>query len=210
MDRTEQAEFAATLMALAEVYDAEISPTRAEMYFLALEPHTLAEVQSAIGHAVRTCTFFPKPAELVIILEGSADDHAEVAWVRWLDMTAIGAYVSPDFSDDPALAQTLATMFGSWADACRMEKDEEGYRHAEFRRLYLAMRKRDPHSMPSRLVGIHEASNRAIGYLQLHDHATPMLREGLREQAVLIAGGSETENLIQSRARETHSASNDG
>lgn len=163
MDRREQAEFAAALIGLAEIFDAELSPTKAEAYFLALEEHSLQDVLLAIKQAIKTCRFFPKPAELIEALEGSPDDQAEAAWVQWIEKTGqAGAYENVVF-EDAAIGQALMTMFGSWADACRMSKDEEGYRHAEFKKLYRMFRKHGPRE-PMQLIGLHSTENALTGY----------------------------------------------
>ena len=92
MTSADSEEFAALLAGLAEIFGETLSKAKVLGYFDALADLTLDEARAAIRATARTCRFFPKPAELIEAVRGTADDHVERAWVRWLDATASGAY----------------------------------------------------------------------------------------------------------------------
>src|SRR5439155_2232592 len=64
MEADDLPEFAKALTALAECFGEPLSVARIEAYFSALDDLPLANVQEALAGAMRTKTFFPKPAEL--------------------------------------------------------------------------------------------------------------------------------------------------
>lgn len=64
MTAADRGRFAACLTALAETFAEPCSVARLEGYFAALEDLPLPAVEAAIQGALRTATFFPRPAEL--------------------------------------------------------------------------------------------------------------------------------------------------
>lgn len=156
--------FATVLAELGEVYSEAVSPVRARLYFEALSDLTLDEVRAAAVRVVKTSRFFPKPAELLEAIQGSESDHAEQAWALVLRaMEQVGPYQSVDF-DDEAIHECVRRIFGGWPDACLMELSDAPFRHAEFLKLYRAVRRR--HLIPKPIPGLLEMDNRAKGFLR--------------------------------------------
>lgn len=164
MTRADAGAFAAELAGLAEVFGEQVSQVRAQLYFEALSTFTLDEVRAAVRGAIRGCRFFPKPAELIEMLQGSAEDQAEVAWGRFLHaLTHHGTYTSVDFGD-PILHAVIQTQFGGWHETWKLTTDETRFAHIEFVKLYRAFRKTG-RGLPAHCPGQHELENRQRGYL---------------------------------------------
>src|SRR5262249_12841596 len=106
--------FKAVLGALAEVYDAPISAERALLYFGALSAHDLETVGAAVQAHIKRSKFFPKPAELIELIEGDPEDKAVRAWQHAM-LTAcrarFGQYV--DLGD--SIAHAAVELAGGWA-----------------------------------------------------------------------------------------------
>lgn len=174
--------FAAELAGLAEVFGETLSDVRARLYFDALSSLTLDEVRAAMRRAIQRCRFFPKPAELLELLQGSADDQAEVAWSRFLHaLTHHGTYTSVDFGD-PTLHAVLETQFGGWHEAWKLETEQTRFAHAEFLKLYRAFRQTG-HGKEAYCQGQHELENRQRGYL--HAIQAPIQLGAARHPAAL-------------------------
>lgn len=164
MTAQDRPRFAAALAMLAEAYAETVSHARAAAYFLALEDLAIGELEAAVHTCLRTCRFFPRPAELREAIEGSIADQAEHAWARFLTaVRTIGSYQTVDFAD-AALHETIAVLYGGWEACWRLETAELSYRHAEFLRVYRVHQRR-PLPSPTPLPGLIELTNRARGFL---------------------------------------------
>jgi hypothetical protein len=86
MKSTDKPAFAlAVAGCLTEIYDKAVSPALLEVWFTALAPYSLADVQAAIAAHVadpEAGRFAPKPADIIGHLPAPSDDHpgAEEAW----------------------------------------------------------------------------------------------------------------------------------
>lgn len=158
--------FSAKLIELGELYDVTLTESKLLLYFEALSEADLDFVLGAILQAARTCKFFPKPAELITLIRGDDEDHAERAWVEYKAAArTIGGYGSPTFSD-PSVAQTLLQVFGSWEAACWTDFTPEMWssKRKEFGRVYriIAQRAQPMHQLP----GFVERENALHGYTE--------------------------------------------
>lgn len=185
MEKSDSGMFAAVLAELGEVYGEAVSPVRARLYFEALSDLTLAEVRGAAARIVKASHFFPKPADFLEAIHGSEADHAEQAWAALMQAIAeVGPYQSVNFGDE-ALHACVRRLFGGWPEAGMMEQEDAPFRHAEFLKLYRALRRRplEPTPMP----GILEMDNRAKGFLQ-HVPEPVLLGPGPHPMRALEAG----------------------
>jgi hypothetical protein len=116
--------FAGLMAVLEEVFGKEFTPQLVEIYFRALADFPIERIAAAVDEAVRTLKFFPKPAELVELIERSPDDQAEDAWGQfWLAVTRCGTYRSL-YCEDGVLAEVIRRQCGSWADAGNIPRPE--------------------------------------------------------------------------------------
>ena len=174
MTADESGPFAAILAELGEVYGEAVSPVRARLYFEALSDLTLAEVRAAARQVVKASHFFPKPADLLEAIQGSEADQAERAWAMVLRaMEQVGPYQTVDFADE-AIHECVRRIFGGWPDACLMELSDAPFRHAEFLKMYRALRRR--HLVAKPMPGLLETDNRSKGFVE-HIPAPVMLGE---------------------------------
>ena len=166
MRDADSAAFAVALVAVAEVYAEALSQARIEAYFAALAPWDLASVLEALQRSVRACKFFPKPADLVELIEGDPKGRAELAWTRVVKATEhVGTYESVDFRD-PAIHATV-TALGGWTECWRWERlnpRELDMKAQEFKRLYAALRASGGDG-PPRLTGLSEVEQVRAGHV---------------------------------------------
>jgi hypothetical protein len=110
----------------------------------------------------------PRPAEIRAIATGGGTDAelvTEAAWQAYRDLAVReGGYASPTVSN-PALAETILAVFGSWELACWTELTPEMWaaKRKEFGRVYRLMAERGE-TAPQRLVGYCERTNTEHGF----------------------------------------------
>ncbi len=132
--------FGAALYLLGEVFETPVSELRVEAYFEALVDLPVDAVLLAMKAHVKTATFFPKPGELRAMIEGKADDRAEMGWVEALRLARhVGSYRNPELTD-PALRAAIDAL-GGWRTFC-LSEDDLTYRATLFKRTYAAMQRR--------------------------------------------------------------------
>jgi hypothetical protein len=197
--------FAGLMAILAELFGKDLNAQLVEIYFRALADFPIERIASAVDEAVRRLKFFPKPAELIELMEGFPDDQAEHAWGQfWLALTRGGTYRSL-FCEDVVLAETIRRIYGSWAEAGnipRPEYDPPGHQihHKNFVSTYRDLVRR-PQPWDPYLIGRTEAANLAtistwtrgipaeplVTYLPVHGDPEPRPLRALSPQHPLIA-----------------------
>ena len=135
---------------MEEVFGKDLTPQLVEIYARALAKYSIEVIAAAVDEAIRRLKFFPKPAELIELIEGSPDDQAEHAWGQfWLALTRSGTYQSLLCEDD-VLAEVIRRLYGSWTEAwniLRPEGDPPGHQihHRNFVSTYRDLaRQRQP------------------------------------------------------------------
>mgnify|MGYP001571222255 CR=1 FL=1 len=161
MTDADRAAFAVQLAMLSEVFDKELSTAASEAYFGALRRYDIEAVRLAVERAICQCQFFPRPAQLIDLLEGGTiEDRAMLAWNRVLGaLEAHGTGQSVDFGDQALHAAVLT--IGGWGvgDWGRWDEQEEGYARAAFLRAYRALHNAPRSRKIAYLPGRFEQSN---------------------------------------------------
>ena len=91
------------LMALGECFDKKLSEAVQEIYLNALSGFEDAEIIAAINRAGMECKFFPRPAELIELIQGSLPSKKDAAALAWSKLVRAieyqGSYKSVVFND---------------------------------------------------------------------------------------------------------------
>lgn len=146
---------------IAELFDRELSESVISLYWEALKDNSDQDIMKAFNLAVKSCKFFPKPAELIEFIEGDNKDQGLLAWEKvYKAIRSVGSYQSVRF-DDQAIHSCIELM-GGWPMLCQSRVDEMKWKQKEFEALYKVMVKRGDHK-PC-LPGIAELQNGAKGY----------------------------------------------
>jgi hypothetical protein len=146
--------FAKLISGLAVALGRELSEAAIEIYWNALARFSDEQINEAINAAAQTCKFFPKPVELIELVEGNREERATAAWDSLL--TAIqrhGNYASVMF-EDPKIARCVQ-MMGGWGKVCQTPVEDTKWACIEFVKLYRSL----THDPPAeKLIGITEQS----------------------------------------------------
>ena len=151
--------FTDALTVLGEIFDTKLSAARRTAYFEALADLDWLAVEVAMRCAMRQCKFFPKPAELRELIEGTLKERAEQAW---LEVNEIFRDYGPHHGllcQDPLFAEAIRIVWVDWIDACRYLRrgHEEGGAalyalHQDFVNAYKLATERE---LPQRPVYFH-------------------------------------------------------
>jgi hypothetical protein len=185
--------FAVQLAMLSEVFDKELSTAASEAYFGALRRYDIGAVRLAVEQAIRRCQFFPRPAQLIDLLEGgTVEDRAMLAWSRLI--AALETYdtgQSVDFGDQAMHAAVLT--IGGWGVEGwgRWNDQEEGYARAAFLRAYRAF-----HNAPQRRVIAYLPGR----YEQANALTWPQWTRGLGHEDEVLALGLSGREVLSRRA----------
>jgi hypothetical protein len=185
------------MLGLVEVFrEPELSQFRIMAYRNALAGFDDDAVERAMMEACSTLKFFPKPVELVELIQGKQEDKALTAWEKLQEaVRRAGAYGSPEF-DDPKIVRVVQSMAG-WNEVCLWPISELHFRRQEFLKAYSAL---GHGGEETRLIGLHEQQNAALNYdvpVERVKIAGRADRAKLRGNIGAIAG-----SLVESLVRE--------
>jgi hypothetical protein len=159
-------DFGLFMLRLAAVYPTtgKLNPELILSYAKILGDLPLDKLHQAGARCARSEKFFPSAATLRSFLETSPDDAGLIAWASFRTAAAdVGCYASL-LVEDPAAADALTVVFGTWAAYCEYEEGPALHaRRAEFLAAYrdAVRRGRRLASGATRLAGMLEASGKA-------------------------------------------------
>lgn len=158
--------FTSILMGMGILYHQEISDKLIEIYWQALQGFEFRDLQRAYRLHVNnpdSGQYFPKPADIVKIIEGSGETKALHAWAKVEKaISQIGSYQSIIFDD--GLIHAVIEDLGGWIKLCNTLSTEMSYRAHEFQKRYMVLLLRPPERYPKFCCGILEALNNKNGY----------------------------------------------
>ena len=167
MNNNDKKQFAGLMVGLSEVYDKEITQPLMQLYFESLKDYSIKEVSAAFTRHIKTPDsgrFFPKPADVIQMLEGSADDKALLAWSKVREaIERHGAYESIVF-DDKIIHKVIFEL-GGWLYLCECKESDISFKANEFMKRYRAYTVKGLSGhIPSKLIGLTEAQNSKDGF----------------------------------------------
>lgn len=166
-DPDDRKPFRTMLEALAALYTRELSAGVLALYWNALQAYDLGSVRAAFDRHVKnpdTGQFFPKPADVVRMLEGTTVDAAAHAWAKVeRAMRSVGGHVDVVF-DDATIHRVVEDM-GGWPKLCMTLETDLPFRAKDFQTLYrsYALRREIP-SHPPLLIGRFSMQNMQEGH----------------------------------------------
>ena len=158
--------FSAEMMALSELYNRDMSETLLELYFEALRQYPIQEIVGAVRVHIKhrdQGQFFPKPADLIRLIEGDTQTQAMLAWDTAVKaMMEIGQYTSVKF-DDSILGKVIHEM-GGWPEFYDWPDKEMPFKKKEFMDRYRAYAGRGGVEDPGPLLGLYGKANIETGF----------------------------------------------
>lgn len=170
-------EFLEIMAGLSEVYEKELSKKALKFYIQMLEAYDFEAVKAALNRYVRNASgqgaFFPKPGDIIALIEGAPEDRAEKAWAGVLEaLERVGTWKSVRFRD-PVVNVCIAEL-GGWIRLGELTYDEIKFLGHEFRKLYRFYAQTGQVPKVDHLPGRIETENNARGYQE----ALPLVEVG--------------------------------
>jgi len=158
----EKKEFLEIITGLCDVYDKQLSKQGMRFYLQMLEEYDFAAVKRALYRYLKNASgsgsFFPKPADIIALIEGDPADRAEEAWAEVLQaLERIGTWKSIKFRDP--IINAVIKELGGWMYLGEKTTQELEYLHHQFVKLYRHYAKMGKVPFVKHLVGRVEALN---------------------------------------------------
>lgn len=193
MFEADKREFAEILRATLDLYGKEASAPVLRLWWASLEKFSIEEVRHGFSRFIQSPdngSFYPKPADIIRMIEGTAGDRGMIAWGKVQEaIVRVGGYQSVAF-DDPIIHACIEDM-GGWPKLCTTDRDDMPFRAADFAKRYRAYVERGAEVSVPYLVGRSETENRLNGYKP----APPVLIGDPQKAALLIGQGRDTPRL---------------
>ena len=170
MTREDLPNFIAELERLSELYTKPMTESLQALYFDALASYPMVDVTRAFRLHIRhpeQGRFFPKPADLIVLIEGDSESRALQAWSLAVSAWEThGVYQSVEFAD-ACLAATIDDMGGWIAFHDRYNTlKEEPFMRQEFVKRYRGYLQSPPRRAIGPLPGIHALENTRRGMME--------------------------------------------
>lgn len=181
------------LTIVGDTYGRQLSEGVLMLYWQTLAGYELAEIRQAVGFHMQnpdSGQFFPKPADIIRMIEGSTQSAAAIAWSK-VDsaIQRVGTYRDVVF-DDPLIHRVILDM-GGWIQMGTKTLDEWPFVGNDFQARYRAYRQRRVvPEYPPRLIGQTNGHNASHGFA-----LEPPAYVGNHERCALVeTRGSNTDN----------------
>jgi uracil phosphoribosyltransferase len=127
-----QETFKHRMATLGELFGKEISQELAQIYWDVLKPYSNEQFTRAVEIHCRTGKFFPRPAELIDLMAGSANEEAAVAWLEVLTQLRNCKNVTL-----PESSAKVVAMLGGAEYLGRMNVRDLEYKRNQFIEIYV-------------------------------------------------------------------------
>lgn len=137
-NKTERKEFMDMFSGLCLTLGKEPSKNLILAYHTALSRFDIGVVKEAINKAVVSFKWFPKPVEIIELIEGSSVDNSEIQCAQAFEaVRRVGPYESVVF-DDPVTQEVIKQYYGGWPKFCEGDEGEEVFKKNDFKKAYKA------------------------------------------------------------------------
>ena len=182
--------FDQNLAVMAETFDKPLSALLIKVYQRALSDYSDDQIEHAMMTAIMSLKWFPKPVELIELIEGKSEERAILAWDSVLQaIQRHGTGESVMFED--GRAGKAIELMGGWEQLGRMLIDDLKWKQQEFLRIYRAL----PEMPPVTLHGRFATGNAARGYLE---HIPEPIRIAAPSPLALAGGNGNGRKLLLS------------
>lgn len=185
MNEQDKPKLKAVMNRVAVITDKAMTADHYSTYFDLLSAYAIEQVEAAFNQALRSNTFFPRPAELIELLEGSHDDRAGQSWHVLQEAISDGGNASVKFLD-PAAAMAVDVTFGGYLAAARLIREADEPMVAHYRKNYVQAyqtARKFPREVETYRAGVFEFQNSGGGdwSSRMTTFTGPVRLLGLRE-----------------------------
>lgn len=178
--------FLKRFLGLCELLGVAADEFKTELYFRALSAFSAQDVVRGIDKAITQCRFFPKPVELVELIQGCPEDIAEVEAGKVIEaVKRVGSWTSVAF-DNAVTAAVVQQGFGGWVKLCSdLTANDEKWFRKDFCRLYVNFSRQNMR-VTGALAGQASIANSA--HCNSHEDSVALVGDTQKAQAILTTG----------------------
>jgi hypothetical protein len=164
MTLNDKAELGKILLGTASIYNYQLNDIGIELYTNALEQYDLESIKMAINAHVRESQFFPRPADLIKLIEGGGvEDKAQLVWQSLIKCLEDHAYWGTvEFPVE--IADAIDTVFGGWGKLSELTFEELKWRQKHFTDYARIVLRRGLSGEMKLLYGQHDLGNAKEGH----------------------------------------------
>lgn len=164
METKDADKFGEILGSIANVFEKQPSDSLTLAYFTALEDLPIGAIEKAAGAIIRTGKFFPKPAEIRELCEGSLEDQIQNAWNLLNKAYRKAGEMDSVCFQDAAMAYAMQKTFTTWTNCANelytLSDEMIANRKRTFATNYKIGQRTADQSTPLYFPGKAECSNR--------------------------------------------------
>ena len=191
METKDKTVFLAVLNRTAIIYEKQFNEEMISAYWDLLKEFSLEAITEAFNQHCRQSQFFPKPAEIIGIIEGNTGDIAMVEAAKVIQaIKQYGAYQSVVFDDEVTQA-VIHYGFGGWIQLCDLESKNEKWFIKDFCVIYGSYKRSGIHYF-GKLLGTYDQLNDQHGF---KERIKPPILIGNEQRALRILA-TENENIL--------------
>lgn len=137
MKQSDITAFTKSMYNMASIYAKDLNDNIIKLYFVALNRYEYDDVERAFGETVARNKFFPKPAELIELIEGNEDELIDMAYQDIKRIIYNGFHHALALAN-PITMAVVEAMGGqqSFYNAVYVDKHDDTAAYFEFKRLY--------------------------------------------------------------------------
>jgi hypothetical protein len=162
----DSSKFAVLIIGIGEVYGKSFTSVVIDIYWSVLKAFRFEDVQTAVYRHLKNPDvgrFLPKPADIVMAIEGNSQNQALQAWTKVVSaVQRIGSYTSIAFDD--ALIHAVIEDMGGWQNLCLTTTERLPFVSKEFQERYRGYVIKKPIRHPRYFIGITESRNSFFDY----------------------------------------------
>ncbi len=165
---------------LAEIFDKKLTDTLSSVYWKALAPFDDNECVQMFERIISTCKFFPKPAEMIELMEVSPEDNQALAWQEVMEVLRAYHPQLKITSGKPEIEDAVRAL-GGWDYLSLLDFDELKWTEKRFKEHYeVAVDKVGQVLLPDineKVAALIEAPKEKISLEQAQDEALEFFKE---------------------------------
>jgi hypothetical protein len=158
MNNNDEKKFGELMAVSGSIFDKELTKPILRIMFETLKEYSIDQVDAAFTKHLQTGDFFPRPSQLIRIINAGKPNNEDKAVLAWLSITNAISKIGPyrALTLDDKLAMQIINHVGGWSNLCNLSYKELDFKKREFIQAYTTTAITNEKDLPKSLAGIHD------------------------------------------------------
>lgn len=158
MDINDEKRFGEAMATSAAIFDKKLTAPVLRITFETLKEFSIEQVEAAFLMHLKTGEFFPRPAQLIEIINVGKPNNNDKALLAWLSIERAISKLGPyrTLTLDDRLAMEIINHIGGWSHICSLSYKELDFKKKDFIQAYTTTAITDDKDLPKSLAGLHD------------------------------------------------------